>query len=220
MSDQPSNPTPPPSPNRGPGESAGFNWRLLGLLSIALIILGIAFFNPVMSSNIESLTYSQFRKAWDQGRVVVDNNEKPLKVVTTDTSSDATITGWITPELVRPENPDIKRTDFQVVIDPSLNTELRQLVGEGIKIENTTALPVEGAIETLSFADFRKSLALNEINTTDAGNPLRILSSKDATILVGTREIVTNLVPRKDAQGKPQLDRQFRVPVSGTILKD
>ncbi|RYD26810.1 MAG: hypothetical protein EOP87_22145, partial [Verrucomicrobiaceae bacterium] len=67
MSDQQNNPTPPPGQNRGSGDGPGFNWRLLGLLSVAVVILGIAYFTPAMSGNAEVLSYSQFRKAWDQG---------------------------------------------------------------------------------------------------------------------------------------------------------
>ena len=85
MSDSPNSTPPPNSPNRAPGDANGFNWRLLGLLSVATIILGVAFLNPLTNKVVKPLTYSQFRQAWDQGRVVVDNPKQPLKVITTKT---------------------------------------------------------------------------------------------------------------------------------------
>ena len=101
MSDSPNSTPPPNNPNRTPGEASGFNWRLLGLLSVATVILGVAFLTNTNKA-VSPMTYSQFRQAWDQGRVVVDNSKQPLKVITTDTSFDATITGWVSPEILAP----------------------------------------------------------------------------------------------------------------------
>ena len=98
MSDSPNSTPPSNNPNRTPGDANGFNWRLLGLLSVASVILGVAFFNPITNKVVKPMTYSQFRQAWDQGRIVVDNPKEPLKVITTDTSFDAIITGWVLPE--------------------------------------------------------------------------------------------------------------------------
>jgi len=225
MSDQPNNPTPPPSPNRGPGESGGFNWRLLVLLSVALVILGIAFFNPVMSGNSESLSYSAFRKAWDQGRVVVNDPKKPLKVVTSDTSSDATIVGWVRPEWVKPENPETTVSNFRVLINLDLHNEkLREILGDNIRLEQApeTTPEADPKVETLSLAEFRKAYALGEVKADDAVNPLRILTSPNSSMatLVGKREVVTNMVHKPDPQGKPAQDRQFTVTASIPILSE
>jgi len=95
MSDSPNSTPPQNNPNRSPGDSNGFNWRVLVLFSVASIILGVAFFGPSMNKAPKNLRYSEFRQVWDQGRVITNDAERPLKVITTDTAYDATITGWV-----------------------------------------------------------------------------------------------------------------------------
>ena len=216
MSDQPNNPTPPPGQNRGPGESPGFNWRLLGLLSVAVVILGIAYFTPAMTGNVESLSYAEFRTAWDQGRVITEAKDKPLQVIKNESSSDVQITGWVGPEMV-PANASVETKDFQVVLDAGLQEEVRAVVGEGVVIDKNTPLPEGESVQTLSFADFRKAWALKEVTASS----LRIISKPEATVLVGTQNVPSSYVAAKDQKtGKPQAERQFSVTVSSTIFKE
>ena len=226
MSDSP-NPTPPPNtPNRPPGEATGFNWRLLVLLGVAAIILGLAFFGPAMNKSAKILSYSQFRQAWDQGRIITDDPKRPLKVITSDSAYDATISGWEKPPMVPPKDPQIKRTSFRVLVNLDLQgDQLRDMLGDDIRMQQVDAkseIPIEGDVETLSLAEFRKSNASGHIKTSDLENPLRVLTtpgSRDA-VIVGTREIVTNLVAPKDPAGKPIEAVPFNVTVSIPILAD
>ena len=90
------------------------------LLCVASVILGLAFFGPNMNRTTRTLTYSQFRQAWDQGRIVTDDPKRPLKVVTSDTAYDAVIVGWENPPLVEPKDAVKKRSDFQVRVNLDL----------------------------------------------------------------------------------------------------
>jgi cell division protease FtsH len=220
MSDQPNNSNPPPNPNRGPGDNSGFNWRLFGLSAAAIVILCIAYFSPNLTSNAENLSYSEFRKAWDQGRVVTGNKEKPLVIVTVDSSNDVTIKGWMEPEQVPTHNATFTDRDFEVVLDGALTQQIREIVGEDIRIEKSAEVPVKDSVASISFADFRKSFALGQIAPEGGVNPLRIISSPNSTVLVGTQRIPSATEPKKDAQSKPLTERQFSVPVSGDILRD
>ena len=221
MSDSP-NPTPPPNhQNRPPGETPGFNWRLVVLLGVAAVILSVAFLGPAMNKPVKSLSYSQFRQAWDQGLIVTDDAERPLKVSTSDTAYDATISGWKTPSMVAPKDPQIKRSTFRVLVNLDLQSEqIRNLLGNDISLKQTaaTAEPaLEGDVETMSLAELRKAIAMDQIKTSDPVNPLRVLTtagSRDAMI-VGTREIITNMVAPKSAAAVP-----FNVTVSIPILGD
>ncbi len=222
MSDSP-NPTPPSNtPNRPSGDANGFNWRLLILLSVAAIILGVAFFNPITNKSVVPMTYSQFREAWDQGRIVVDDAKQPLKVITTDTFYDATITGWIKPEFVGPTDETPKK-DFQVPVNLTLQgEEINDLLGSDIRFEQmatATEKPREGDVDTISFGELRKALALKWINKNEAGNPLRILTTagSDDAVIVGSRKLVENLTALPDPQGKAKSPMQFTVPVSTAI---
>ncbi len=220
MSDQQNNPTPPPGQNRGPGDSPGFNWRLLGLLSVAAVILGIAYFVQP-TGNAEILSYSQFRKAWDQGRIITDEPEKPLQIVTSDSSSDVTITGWIAPERVPAPNSKAESASFQVILDADLQKEVREIAGESVTNVQEASFQAPAGARTLTFADFRKAHALGEIpQDKNVENPLRIVTTPEATILTGTINSY-DYVAKKDAQtNKEEVTRQFSVPVSGTILRD
>jgi cell division protease FtsH len=224
MSDSPnSNQTPPP-PNRPSGDTNGFNWRLLVLLCVASVILGLAFFGPNMSKSSRTLNYAQFRQAWDQGRIITDDPKRPLKVVTSDTAYDAVIVGWENPPLVEPKDAVKKRSDFQVRVNLDLQgDQIRDLLGDDFRMQQIGSAgdsPIEGDVETLSLAEFRKSHAMGQINMADPVNPLRILTtagSRDA-VIVGTREVVTNMVTPKDvATGKPVAATPFRVEVSTVI---
>ena len=225
MSDSP-NPTPPPTPpTRPPGEANEFNWRLLVLLGVAAVILGVAFWQP-SNKSAKPPSYSQFRQIWDQGRVITDDPNRPLKVITSDSAYDATISCWVAPEMVEPKDPEKKRSDFRVLVNLDLQgDQIRDMLGEDIRMQQiaaNTETPLEGDVETLSLADFRKANAFGQIKKTDAVNPLRMLTtpgSRDA-VIVGTREYCTNLVVKKDASGKPLEATQMAVTVSIPILAD
>jgi cell division protease FtsH len=223
MSDSPNSNQPPNNPNRSPGEANGFNWRLVVLLVVASVILGLAFFGPSSGKSAKAMTYAEFRMAWDQGRVITDDPKRPLKVVTSDTAYDAVIVGWANPQLVAPKDATRNRTDFQVRVNLDLQgDQIRDLLGDSLRMEQVdpeTTTPAESAVENLSFAQFRKSHAMGEIKADDLGNPLRILTnagSRDA-VIVGSREVVSNMVVPKDAAGKPVEAAPFRVEVSTVI---
>jgi cell division protease FtsH len=222
MSDSPNSTPPSNSPNRNPGEANGFNWRLLGLLSVATVILGAAFLSN-STKVVKPMTYSQFRQAWDQGRIVVDNPKEPLKVITTDTSFDATITGWVRPEIPAPK-ADTPRRDFQVPVNLAIGRdEINELLGDKIRFEQTTAAngkPLENDnVDTFNLAELRRFLALQQIDIMEPGNSLRVLTTagSDDAVIVGTRKVVTESEVPLDATGKPQVAVAFSVPVSTAI---
>jgi cell division protease FtsH len=223
MSDSPNSTPPPNNPNRSTGEPNGFNWRMLALFSVASVILGLAFFGPAMNKTSKTLTYAQFRQAWDQGRIVTEDPKRPLKVVTSDTAYDAVIVGWESPRLVEPKDAEKKRSDFRVEVNLDLQgNQIKDMLGDDIRMQQVAGAaetPLEGDVETLSLAEFRKSHALGQIQSADPGNPLRVLTtpgSRDA-VIVGTREVITNLITPKDPTGKPLEAAPFRVEVSTVI---
>ena len=228
MSD-PKNNIPDPrsnKPNRPPGDNNGFNWRVFALFALAAVILGVAFFGPQMNKPSQALNYSEFRTKLDQGLVVMNDPERPLKVVTNDTAYDATITGWVKPSLVKPEpgTEDIKRTDIRVPVNLNLQgEEIRELLGENIRMEDisdaASDVSAEDA-ETLSLAQLRKALAMDEIKAGDLLNPLRILTTDGNAnaVIVGKREEITNMKPAVDEEGNPLEPSSFKVSVSATIL--
>jgi cell division protease FtsH len=218
---EPPNSQPPNHPsNRPSGENNGFNWRLLVLLGVASVILGLALFGTPMGKTPKTLTYSDFRKAWDQDRIVFNDSKKPLKVITSDTAFDAVIVGHVKPELVVPKNPERKTTEFRVRVNMELQgEEIKDLLGEKTPIQQVPAFPTDGNVETLTLADLRRSLAFDEIKRDDSVSPLRILTSADSrdAVIVGTREVITNLQPAKDPTGKAVESEPFRVEVSTAI---
>ena len=224
MSDSPNSTPPPNSPNRNPGEANGFNWRLLGLLSVATIILGVAFLTNTNKA-VSPMTYSQFRQAWDQGRIVVDNSKQPLKVITTDTSFDATISGWVSPEILTPKT-EAQKKDFRVLVNFALQrNEINELLGDNIRFQQVAAAsekPLENDVETLSLAVLRKSLALKSVEINDPVNSLRVLTTagSDDAVIVGTRKIVTQPPVQLDAKGMVAGAVQFSVPVSTAIQSE
>jgi cell division protease FtsH len=172
------------------------------------------------------LSYSQFRQAWDQGRIITDDAKRPLKVVTTDTAYDASITGWEAPALQMPKEPVKQRSNFRVVLNLDLQgKQMQQILGEDIRMETLPAGAAEpggDAVQTVSIADLRKAKALGEIQVNDLENPLRILAKTESreAVVVGTREVITNMVAPVDASGKALEATPFSVTVSIPILAD
>ncbi len=224
MSDSPNSTPPQNNPNRSPGDANGFNWRMLALFGLASVILGLAFFGPAMNKTSKTLTYAQFRQAWDQGRIVTDDPKRPLKVVTSDTAYDAVIVGWENPRLVEPKDAERKRSDFRVEVNLDFQgDQIREMLGDELRMQQVSGAaetPLAGdAVETLSLAEFRKAHALGQIKSADQGNPLRVLTTPGSreAVIVGTREVVTNLVAPKDPTGKAIEAAPFRVEVSTVI---
>jgi len=228
MSDSKDNIPEPRSNNqkRPPGENNGFNWRVVALFTLAAVILGAAFLGPQMNQPSEPLSYSEFRQKLDQGLVVLEDPDRPLKVVTTDTAYDATISGWVQPSPQRPEEgtEDIKRTDIRVPVNLDLQgEEIRELLGENIRMQeipSSIEASADAAIETLSLAQFRKALAMDEIKSGDLMNPLRILTTDGNAnaVIVGKREQITNMKSPLDEDGNAIEATSFKVSVSSTIL--
>ena len=225
MSDSPNSTPPSNSPNRSSGDANGFNWRLLVLLSVATVILGVAFFNPITNKQVRPMTYSEFRQAWDQDRIILNNPKQPLKVITTDTSFDATITGWITSDIQEPK-ADVPKKDFRVLVNFTLQREeINDLLGNNIRFQQVATAserPSENDVETLSLAELRKSLALKLVDLNDPGNSLRVLTTagSDDAVIVGSRKIATLPTPQLDTLGKPIPAVAFSVPVSTAIQSE
>ena len=226
MSDSPNSTPPPAPPNRPSGDANGFNWRFFILALGAAAVFGLALFGPNMSQTARTLSYSQFRQAWDQCRIITDDAKRPLKVVTTDTAYDASITGWEAPALQMPKEPVKQRSNFRVVLNLDLQgKQMQQILGEDIRMETLPAGAAEpggDAVQTVSIADLRKAKALGEIQVNDLENPLRILAKPDSreAVVVGTREVITNMVAPVDASGKALEATPFSVTVSIPILAD
>jgi len=95
------------------------------------------------------------------------------------------------------------------------------MLGDKIHIETSagpTPPPATDAdSDTLSLAEFRKALALGQIQIADAANPLRIRTTAGTSqaVIVGTRKVVTNLVAKKNPKdGKALAPEPFSVSVS------
>ncbi|RYD17357.1 MAG: hypothetical protein EOP88_26995, partial [Verrucomicrobiaceae bacterium] len=141
MSDSPNSTPPSNNSNRPPGDANGFNWRLLVLLSVATVILGVAFFNPITNKAVKPLTYAQFTEALEQGRVVSDGKDQELKIVTTDTSYDASIEGFYVPGESAQPKEDTPKKDFQVRVNLTLQREeINKLLGSDIRFEQVAEI--------------------------------------------------------------------------------
>ncbi|HEY8992143.1 MAG TPA: ATP-dependent zinc metalloprotease FtsH [Luteolibacter sp.] len=218
MSDSP-NPRPPQNPNRGPGEPAGFNWKLFIMFCLALLVLGLAYFSNNLSVRTEALTFPQFRKAWDQGRIVTASAKYPLKVVTGESPYDAVISGWIAPEKIAPKTEaKIDRYDFKVPVNLLLQSEeIRTLLGSEMvtrQVADAAALTADTAAKTLSMAEFRKAWALGEVNP---GPVLVSAPGSFDAVLTGTRLEVLNRAPVAGADGKVPEPLPFKVAVSTAL---
>ncbi len=225
MSDSPNNNSQSPKQKPPTSEAGGFNWRVLALFSIAIVILGVALFKP-MTPQATVLSYAEFRQKLDQGLVVTDEPKMPLKVVTSDTAFDATITGYVRAPMVKPDegNRVIETSDIRVPVNLTLQSkEINDLLGDDLRAEQISddlEAPLKGDVKTLTLAEFRKALALGEIKKEDISNPLRILTTADnsTAMIVGSRAVITNMIEPTTEEGEPVKPSLFEVTVSSSIL--
>jgi cell division protease FtsH len=192
MSDSSPQPQEPRESNRNTPEPAGVNWRLFGLLGVALLVLSIAYFNTdSFGGKTKQLSYNEFRNAYDQGLVVTDDTRRPFEVVTRDSLYIATVNGWLKPAPARDTNAAKQRTSFQVPVDIVLNQGvLNRILGNEIKITRLeTVPPLSEGGEVLTLQSFRKSLAAGEVQVNDLQSPLRVIIAKDnSAVIEGVRE--------------------------------
>jgi cell division protease FtsH len=230
MSEEPPKSDKPPGgphdSKKSPGDGSGVNWRLSILLSLGLLVLALALFGPSMNQTVRTLSYSEFRQAWDEGRVITTDQEKlPFRVVTADATQDATIEGYLKPRLLKEKDSEQPPAAFIVPINPALEgDDVRAILGEQLKTETLddaawNELANSGAA-SITLAEFRRSFALGEV-LADLGNPLRVVTqaSGNGAMITGTRAIAT-WKPKKTKAGEEIAPEAFQVPVNILILGD
>ncbi|MFC7337005.1 ATP-dependent zinc metalloprotease FtsH [Haloferula chungangensis] len=198
---------PPEGPNgqRGPTEAPGFNWRLAILLGAAFVILGFAFFNNG-SSKIKSLSYSDFRKKWDQGLIVQDDSNRPLKVETAEGTADAKITGWFKPA---PKVDEGSGKDEVIALTFGRRTPQEQDVNELLKDTlprqvHSENLP-DGILDdakVVTLKEFRRYVAYDYLKPNNPMQPLTLYMTPTDAILVGTVNVPVTLAEAPAEEGK------------------
>ncbi len=215
------------APGGGPGDANGVNWRLFILLSLAMLVLGLAFFGPSMNAASNSLSYSEFRTFWDQGRVITDRqSDYPFRVVTTDSTPDATIEGFVGPELVQAPGSEQAPRAFMVPVNPVLEGEdIRRILGDKLRTvpldEEVWQEEKASGAEVITLAEFRRSLALGEVRADDLTNPLRVITQSGGAgaAITGTRAVAT-WEPKRTEDGREIAPVPFKVHVNILILGD
>jgi cell division protease FtsH len=222
MSDQDSPSQNSRDPQRNAPEPAGVNWRLFGLLALALMVLSIAWFNAdSFGGKTKQLSYSEFRNYYDQGLVVTGDLKNPFEVVTRDSLYIASVSGWLTPPPKRDTESAKKRAAFQVPIDIILNQDvLNRVLGNDLKIIRTETLPTlaDGG-DILTFQAFRKALASGEVSVNDIEKPLRVVIAADGSaVLEGVRDY--HPVVASSTPVDPKSYTRFEVKVDTLMQKE
>jgi len=200
MSESPDSRPPQKPGQRGSADPGGFNWRLLVLFSIALVILVLAFVTPGARSGVRQLSYAAFRSVWDQGLVIIGDKERPLMVISNDNSYDAKITGWMKepPKSAESGEPSAFRVPVNLLMQQQA---LGDLFGEKLQFRQVAELPLDGDGEALTLAELRRIHARGELVTDDETQPLELLAAPGAFtgVLVGVRRKVTDAAAAADA---------------------
>ena len=224
MSDSPQNRPPQGPGTRGPNEPPGFNWRLAILLGAAFLILGLAFFGQGMKPTSQPMTYAEFRKNWDQGRIKMDDPKHPLKVTTSDSPYNAVITGFMYPKAPRAAGEEPGRKSIQATVPLDA---LPTLLGDSVVFRvNHTAAPDPGVETTvMSPAAFRRAAALGEIKPADEKAPLTVYSPDgNLGVVAGVREIKAEDIA--EANSKDLIPFEVTAPLMmlgddvGALLKE
>ncbi len=117
---------------RGGGEN-GFNWKGLILLSVAMGLFGLAIWSKGLSSSSKAITYAEFKKLVQDGKIHVDAAAQPpklLRLVQRDGSVKQYVTGWYEAE-VADQKGGSKYREFSVpIILEYVGDEMKTLLKE------------------------------------------------------------------------------------------
>ncbi|MGB6222043.1 ATP-dependent zinc metalloprotease FtsH [Haloferula sp.] len=214
---------PPEGPNgqRGPTETPGFNWRLAILLGAAFVILGVAFFNNG-STKPKSLSYSEFRKKWDQELIVVDDAKRPLQVVTAEGAADAKITGWYEPMPTVEEgsgSSEVVALSFgrRTPQEEEVNDLLKEIIPNRVHSESLPEDVLKDA-KIITMKEFRKFMAFGYFEPSNPRQPLTLYTTPYDSVLVGTVVVPTTVAAVADADGKTPGPTEFTVDTSMYLL--
>jgi cell division protease FtsH len=225
MSD-PKSPQEPKAPNPrsgATGEPGGFNWRLILVFSVALFILGIAFWGGPGSTATKKISYAEFKNRWEQGRVVTANDEFPLKVITKESPYEATIQGFAMP-IVAPKEP-VKTTPvaFQVPVNVFTGDELKDVLRGHARYLLVNSLPETPEATVMSLQDLRKAMAFNEVVLNNPEQPLQVLNLRGSNeaVITGVRNVPATR-PVFNSDKKTFEPFEFSVPtlVMSTEIRD
>lgn len=196
------------------------NWKLFGLLSIALIVLSFAYFGEgSFGGGVRKYSYEEFRKIYDSDLVIKDDPKRPFEIVTKENIYNKVVTGWHRAELKQDPNAPLQRKLFQVSVNLLLNNnQLNEVLGQKIQLQQVETLPVMPAeAETLSLAELRKSIATGKIPFNDEQHPLRVfVSNNNLAIVQGVREWRDYTQPKSD----PKTDIRFECEVDAIVKGD
>ena len=218
MSDSPQNRPPQGSGSRGPNEPPGFNWRLAILLGAAFLILGLAFFGAGVKPAAQPMNYAEFRKNWDQGRVMMDDPKHPLKVTTKENVYSPEISGYLYPKAPR-RNGEEPGTRKNIQVSSIPISELSDILGEKVAFRVVDEAPPQQAAETefMSKSEFRRIAALEEVKSSEANAPLTVYSTDGTNgVVVGVHEI-PQASSQDDSKAQPI---PFQVSVNLLMLGD
>ncbi len=212
-----------PSGQRGPTEAPGFNWRLAILLGAAFVILGFAFFNNG-STKVKSLSYSDFRKKWDQGLIVQNDAKKPLKVVTAEGTADAKISGWYKPTPKFEESggeSQIFALSFgrRTPQEQEVNELLKEILPKRIHSE-TLPEDVLNAGKIVTLREFRRYMAYGWVKPNDPNQPLTLYTTPYDAVLVGEVDVPVMLADAPTEDGKAGGPIEFTVDTSMYLLDE
>ncbi|MGB1129485.1 MAG: ATP-dependent zinc metalloprotease FtsH, partial [Haloferula sp.] len=198
MSDSPQQ-RPPQGPSgpgqRGPNDAPGFNWRLAIFLGVALMILSLAFFKDGVSKKANALSYDEFRTKFDQGLVLVNDEDYPLKVVTAEASSDATVSGYLLPE------PDLSGTvaqsqNFSFTFGRRTDMEQRvqDILGDiqisRVEVDSLSSGSVPSGATAVNMRELRRYFASDFVKAEDPGQPLSLYLTPYDAVLVGHAQVL------------------------------
>jgi cell division protease FtsH len=204
MSESPQNRPPQGPGTRGPNEPPGFNWRLAILLGAAFLILGLAFFNAGGRTAAQPMNYAEFRKNWDQGRVILDDPKHPLKVTTKENVYSAEISGYLYKVPPRNSNEEPgSRKSIQVSSLPI--SELSDILGEKLPFRVVNEAPPQQGVEAvyLSKLDFRRVAALEEVKPVQENAPITVYSTDGTNGVVVAVHEVPPAPSEADAKAQP-----------------
>ncbi|HET6410018.1 MAG TPA: hypothetical protein VFG14_19160, partial [Chthoniobacteraceae bacterium] len=102
-----------PNGNRPNGtQEPNFNWRGLVLFAIAITLLAGAFVFRGPISNTTEVPYPELLKLLDDKKIITDNKEFPIKLISTASSANPVLVGFR-----RPESPSARPERFRTPIN-------------------------------------------------------------------------------------------------------
>lgn len=200
-----------PSKTNGPNNSGSSNWGLWIIVALIVAVLTYSFMGAdAFGLGVKKYSMEAFETLFKEGRVVLNNNKKPIEVLLDESGKEGSIYAYAYKKDIKPEQATTYPFELTFPID--LPDEAKPKLNELYSYRTLDSLPGHNAnAKEISIKDFNRLALEGKI----AGGDMAPAFGKDATKGVLTGYVLQTQWPALTNKGSDKkLVEKIEVPFS------